>query len=298
MSNFNTGNEQRRVVVLGAGVLGLTSALVLARQGYKVHIIARDMPSDKDSQAFASPWAGANWCPFGTVPRICEWEKETFKTFTQMLAHPSKLVMRLPATRFESNEAGLLGHWYKSVVPSYEVLPKEACPPGAVGVKFETLSVNSPVYIVWLESELKKLGVIFARRQVGAKSLGGVNDADVEPIRGQTVLIRSKVVECTMDAHDHSNVGYIIPRPGGEVICGGSYGVGNWDTSTDFELARLILERCYALNPAISNGGGVDGIEVLRHNVGLRPSRRGGPRLEAETVPVGKGSKTGTVVHA
>lgn len=38
-------------------VLGLTSALVLARQGYSVHIVARDMPEDKDSQAFASPWA-------------------------------------------------------------------------------------------------------------------------------------------------------------------------------------------------------------------------------------------------
>jgi D-amino-acid oxidase len=74
--------------------------------------------------------------------------------------------------------------------------------------------------------------------------------------------------------------------------------VGNWDTSTDFELAQKILERCYALNPAISNGGGIEGIEVLRHNVGLRPSRRGGPRLEAETVPTGKGATTGTVVHA
>ena len=41
----------------GGSVLGLTSALVLARKGYKVHIVARDLPSDKDSQAFASPWA-------------------------------------------------------------------------------------------------------------------------------------------------------------------------------------------------------------------------------------------------
>lgn len=59
----------------------------------------------------------------------------------------------------------------------YEILP-----PGAkkFGVSFETVSVNSPIYIVWLETELKKLGVVFERRQVGSlsdafASFGGVS---------------------------------------------------------------------------------------------------------------------------
>lgn len=118
------------------------------------------------------------------------------KRLTELI--PSGLAIKLPATRYEENEEGLHGHWYKDVVPyvstpvlivldsplssgvQYEVLPKEACPANAVGVKFETLSVNSPVYIRWLESELKKLGVVFERRQVASldeafAAFGGVS---------------------------------------------------------------------------------------------------------------------------
>ena len=49
------------VVILGAGVIGLTVAHVLTEgEGsslFNVTIVARDMPEDLTSQAFASPWA-------------------------------------------------------------------------------------------------------------------------------------------------------------------------------------------------------------------------------------------------
>jgi len=89
------------------------------------------------------------------------------------------------------------------------------------------LSVNAPIYIRWLADELRKLGVEFKRRTLasldqafevfdgvslvvnatglGAKSLGGVADALVEPIRGQTVLIKTDVTDCTMDASSTSS---------------------------------------------------------------------------------------------
>lgn len=43
------------VVILGSGVIGLLSALTLTSAGYKVTIIARDLPGD-DTQDWASPW--------------------------------------------------------------------------------------------------------------------------------------------------------------------------------------------------------------------------------------------------
>lgn len=110
---------------------------------------------------------------------------------------------------------------------------------------------------------------------------------------------------------------YIIPRPDGTVILGGCKLLGHDSLSPSIPLARTILEHCYALCPALDGSGqqqlGIQGIDVLRHNVGLRPSRRGGPRLEKETVPipVGKGirpanpscasddmGQSGVVVHA
>lgn len=38
-------------------VLGLTIASELVEQGYKVALVARDMPEDAESVGFASPWA-------------------------------------------------------------------------------------------------------------------------------------------------------------------------------------------------------------------------------------------------
>jgi D-amino-acid oxidase len=72
--------DPRTVVILGAGVIGLTIAYVLSSDpsnAYKITIVARDMPEDVDSQGWASPWAGANWSqmPMGDLDeRIKKWE--------------------------------------------------------------------------------------------------------------------------------------------------------------------------------------------------------------------------------
>ena len=60
-SNMPTHASQTHIVILGAGVIGLTVAHVLTHsegsKRFKVTIVARDMPEDLSSQAFASPWA-------------------------------------------------------------------------------------------------------------------------------------------------------------------------------------------------------------------------------------------------
>ncbi|KAI9787192.1 MAG: hypothetical protein M1839_003427 [Geoglossum umbratile] len=56
--------SEANIVVVGAGVSGLTSAFLLARRnlGYKITIVAKHMPGDYDPE-YASPWAGANYMP-------------------------------------------------------------------------------------------------------------------------------------------------------------------------------------------------------------------------------------------
>lgn len=54
---------------------------------------------------------------------------------------------------------------------------------------------------------------------------------------------------------------------------------GNIDERT----AQGILERTVRLLPELSHGKGVQGLDIVRHNVGLRPTREGGPRMENET---------------
>ncbi|GAA5857396.1 hypothetical protein JCM8547_002258 [Rhodosporidiobolus lusitaniae] len=303
-----TDQQTKRVVVLGAGVIGLSAALHLARKGYAVHVIARDLPQDLTSQTFASPWAGANITPFLSKeegPREASWEEKTYKEMSKLL--PSGLAIALKGTRrFEENEKALLGEWFKDVLPNYKRLPSSECPPGSVGIQYDTLSVNAPRYCQHLAKEILSLGGTISRQTVfsldqafaslppatvlinatglGAKSIAGIEDPLVQAIRGQTILVKSSCMRCTMDSSDHSVPAYIIPRPGGEVILGGCYMPDSWDLSVDPELAQRILKQCFKLDPSISQDGTIEGIEVIRHNVGLRPSRKGGPRVEAERV--------------
>ena len=44
------------------------------------------------------------------------------------------------------------------------------------------------------------------------------------------------------------------------------------------------MARAVDLVPELTGGRGPDALEVVRHGVGLRPMREGGPRLEKETM--------------
>jgi D-amino-acid oxidase len=73
---------------------------------------------------------------------------------------------------------------------------------------------------------------------------------------------------------------YMIPRPSpyGHVLIGGTFQEDSWDLSLDFNTARNIWKRCLQLAPQLNDKE----TKILGHNVGLRPARRGGARIEAE----------------
>ena len=48
------------IVVLGAGVVGLSTAILALDAGYQVTIVARDLPADQKTTSYTSPWAGAH----------------------------------------------------------------------------------------------------------------------------------------------------------------------------------------------------------------------------------------------
>ena len=105
---------------------------------------------------------------------------------------------------------------------------------------------------------------------------------------GQSKPAASPSPSSALTDHGNGDVTYIIPRPakndsGFTTILGGKYQEGNWDTSFSAADARGILDRCAALAPAVKDAAAT---RIVRHNVGLRPARRGGPRVEAETLGV------------
>ncbi|KAJ8593248.1 FAD dependent oxidoreductase [Rhizopogon salebrosus TDB-379] len=304
------------LVVLGAGVIGLTVAYVAACDPdapFDITIVARDMPGDWGSQGWASPFAGANWSPMppdATNERVRKWERITFDKLWEMI--PSGLVKRLPSKIFREIDDTLTNPWWKDLVRDFSLLSESEIPvPYKVGVAFDTVSINPLEYLPWLRSELESRGVIFHRQYVGSldevkpfvgnngilvnatslgsRSLIGVEDTALYPIRGQSIIVQNNGLQEFLSSRlgptmSEGHLTSIIPRPGliqtNTALLNGTYQIGNWDTSLDMSTAKGIFGRCSALAPCLKE----DETKILRHTVGLRPDRKGGPRVEAERI--------------
>ena len=118
--------------------------------------------------------------------------------------------------------------------------------------------INTQVYLPYLQSQLLALGATFIRQHLShireafalehtspsavinatgllALRLGGVEDKDVYPTRGQTILVRNKCSKMYFrSAHRlGEEPTYIIPRAfGGGTILGGCRQHGNWYASS------------------------------------------------------------------
>jgi D-amino-acid oxidase len=122
-----------------------------------------------------------------------------------------------------------------------------------------------------------------------ASKLGGVMDSNVYPGRGQIVLVRSEpgvmiTVSGTDDGSEEAT--YIMQRAvGGGTILGGCLQHDNWESQPDPNLAQRIMQRSVELCPSLApKTGKVSELSVIRHGVGLRPMRKGGPRVEKERI--------------
>lgn len=112
------------------------------------------------------------------------------------------------------------------------------------------------------------------------------------PTRGQTILVRGEA-ERASTIEGIEAIRYVIPRKGsGTSILGGTKEVGNWDAEADERTTEEILEGCKVLAPELLRDGE---FEVVKAQVGLRPSREGGARVEREIVE-GEGGRW-RVVH-
>ena len=67
-------------------------------------------------------------------------------------------------------------------------------------------------------------------------------------------------------------------------MLGGSYQIGNWDSQIDANLATRIMKRAIDVCPSLTDGKGIEHLDIIRQGVGLRPMRTKGTRLEKEQI--------------
>ncbi|KAF4635672.1 hypothetical protein G7Y89_g2432 [Cudoniella acicularis] len=217
------------IVVLGAGVSGLTTAVLLARKpGYKITVLAKHMPGDYDIE-YASPWAGANYLPMADEAG-CRWEKRTWPELERLardvpeagIHFQDTLVLNRNKDATTSTGQWLSSltsstPWFQSVVPDFRVVPASEVPAGAdSATAFTSVCINTAIYLPYLVSQLLSLGATFTRATLShisdasklhasgqpadlivnctgllASKLGGVEDKTVIPVRGQILLVRN-----------------------------------------------------------------------------------------------------------
>ncbi len=269
-----------RVLVIGAGVTGLSVGVRLVEQGYDVHLLARDLPLETTSSV-----AAAIWYPYLIQPldRVLGWSRRSFEVFSGLAADPDSGVTMRPGT--ELLRTRVIEPTWASIVSDFTRLGE--LPPGYEdGWSFTTPVIEMPVYLQWLQRRLEVAGGTLTRKVLAAlpnqadlvvncAGLGSrllAADATLTPVRGQVV----RLAQVGLDRWllDGEGLTYVVPRAD-DVIVGGTDTEDAWDRRPDPAIAAEIMSRAITLVPQLA------GAAVLGHRVGLRPARPA-VRLEVE----------------
>src|SRR3712207_3952747 len=132
-----------RVLVVGAGVIGLSCAVRLLEGGHQVSVVARDLPLETTSAV-----AAALCYPYRAYPfeRVSGWAATSYAEFARLVADEGTGVVMRPGTAVLSQDRPT--PWWASAVP--ELARATRLPAGyAAGWTFEAPVVEMPVYLRW-----------------------------------------------------------------------------------------------------------------------------------------------------
>ncbi|GAB1691555.1 FAD-dependent oxidoreductase [Krasilnikovia sp. M28-CT-15] len=283
------------VIVLGGGIIGLTAAVRLRERGATVALWSPDDPA-----ATTSAIAAAVWYPAGIDggSRVLAWATATYAEFRRQAVAGVPGVM-LRATRNLEHGPDTAPPWWAPAAGA--VTYAAARPPWTREIRFVAPLADMGSYLPWLRQRFVAAGGRVVRRAVrhldealveapvvvNATGLGAARlcgDPALHPARGQVVLVANPGLDTSVRAAGDPGT-YVHPRAD-DVVLGGTWDVDEWDTRPDPAVSESILARCVALVPQLA------GAPVVGERVGLRPARRGGPRVTAQQYPLG------TVVHA
>jgi D-amino-acid oxidase len=287
--------DRTRIIVVGAGIVGLTSAVRLAEAGYEVAVVARDLPLETTSAI-----AAALWYPYRAEPpdQVLAWARASFSAYASELPDRDSGVNLVDGLELRRSAGE---PWFAAALPDVAGFSHfQTVPEGYVdGWQLRLPVIEPSIYLPRLVSRLESLGGSLSRMVVSALPTDAVvvscvglaarslaSDASVTPVRGQVVRVeRTDGVDAwLLDQSDEDAPIYVVPRSR-DVVVGGTAEVGSFDQQPHESITASIMSRAARLVPPIATA------TVLGTAAGLRPSR---PcvRLESEQQPRG-----GLVVH-
>jgi D-amino-acid oxidase len=299
-----------QVLIIGAGVIGLTTAIRLAGSGLRLRVVAEHWGEETTSAA-----AGAMFDPsYAIHPEAQTWSDRTYRELVASIGRGVPGVRLMSGIEASPDEVGC-PPWIRRLPDVLEGGPwgdlrpaVRDCRPAELprgyrrGWRYTTPIIDMPRYLGWLRRRLEEARVeMIPQRFVeledgftdadivvncagyGAGSL--VPDPELQAVRGQLVVVRNPgwnefFVE---HADELGEMTYVVPQ--GEVLLlGGSAEKGEADRVPDGKVAAEIVRRCTGAFPALRDA------TVVGHRAGIRPWR---PKVRLEHVSYG----TKHVVH-
>ncbi|KEF59950.1 uncharacterized protein A1O9_04798 [Exophiala aquamarina CBS 119918] len=307
------------IIVIGAGVIGLSCATLLQYQYPKatITIIAAEFPNTTTPSAdYASAWAGAHYRPIPqSTPQLRDEAQLAFHTADIMKKiardSPEAGVAVMQGIEYlESPTEGALslrtGDVYAGRGDRFRILEKSELPQGVQwGCEYQTYAVNVQIYCEWLlDRFVARGGSVLQRRISDATQVfdfgqgngrGSVRtvvncsgrnfdrDPKIKIIRGQTVLVKQQYHHTITRQNRDGSWTFLIPRPrGGGTIVGGTKEIGDHHEKARPETRSKLLQQCVEVFPDFVES--IEEFEVVKDNVGRRPWREGGVRVEIESI--------------
>lgn len=308
----NKLDNNMKVVIVGGGVVGLTTALQLKKNYYfansDINIVSESYDDLVSYVAAGIFRIGDDYSgPTKNITR--KWINDSYEFYEQIQkSHESSVagISKISCYMY-SNIAPIKHHWMKQVIPvCRDITPNEfnlVNGSWKYGSYLETMITQCSSYLPWARNKLNECGTKLLTKKLqsldelyddydliinctglGAKRL--CNDSHMIPIRGQVAKVKAPWLKvCFYSELDT----YIIPGTDGYCTLGGTRDFNSMTTDICQHTHRSIRERCEHLLPSLTKA------PTVKQLVGLRPYREGGVRVEIEKTPSGHRAKG--IVH-
>ena len=310
-----------KIIVLGAGVVGLTTALELKRDNpsHDIVVVGAHLPGDLNPD-YTLPFAGANWHSFAgpNDTRLQKLDKIGYRKFLDLAANEPRsgvwTIKNLLLITEHFDKGSFSVPWFNGVVDDFTELSKDQLTDGIVaGFSFKGVVITTPIYLNYLLQKNLELGnqirripkvatlakvkqlhpngeadIVINCAGLLVKDLSDLNDPNRNyTIRGQVLHVRNCAkaeVEVEGFQGTKDEMLYLMPRKEGGCIIGGCF-QQSLNKEEDKALTQRIIERAIKyvpelIDPTYQNNP--KEIDIVRVNVGFRPFREGGARIEID----------------
>ncbi|KAK2586719.1 hypothetical protein KPH14_011754 [Odynerus spinipes] len=300
-----------KVAIIGGGVVGLTTALQIQRElrNAEITIFASDFNKIVSNVAAGIFRVGSSYTgPTEEITR--QWIENSYSFYDAISKSPDAPYAGITVISgyIFGNSPGIVkNHWMEKLVPIYRRAAEEEFQlvggNWKFGSFFTTLLTECKLYLPWTLQKLKDNGAIVKKQAINSlKELTGkynivinctglgarnlCNDRRMIPIRGQVIKVAAPWLKTFFYGELDT---YIIPGFNGVVTLGGSRSFDSENIQLCPHESAAIRTRCETLLPSLK------AVENIHEEVGLRPHRDGGVRVETEFVTDGY-SKT-MIIH-